>query len=56
MDNDITLSDLFNGLAGIVFQYMGGVDRLIQSIQLAIVLIGSNPYVNLNNLQLMNLF
>lgn len=47
MDNDITLGDLFSGLVGIVFQYMGGVDRLIQSIQLTIVLIGSNPFVPL---------
>lgn len=39
-----TFSDLVNGVAGMLFQG-GGTDYLIQSIQLAIIMIGSNPFL-----------
>ena len=41
---NLTFKDIMNGLAGNMFQ-VGGVDQMINSIQLAIVMIGSNPFL-----------
>jgi hypothetical protein len=41
---NITFNDVMNFAAGELLVNMGGIDRLMQSIQLAIVMIGSNPF------------
>ena len=40
---NLTFKDIMNGMAGLIFQ-SGGVDHMINSIQVAIVMIGSNPF------------
>lgn len=39
----MTFTDMMNGMASLMFQG-GGMDRVIQQIQLAIIMIGSNPF------------
>jgi len=44
MEQKASFKDVMNVVVGLVFEN-GGVDRFIQSIQLAIVMIGSNPFI-----------
>lgn len=39
-----TFKDVMNLSAGMFFEN-GGFDRIIQNIQLAIIMIGSNPFI-----------
>ncbi len=43
VEQELTFKDILGGAAGLMFQ-MGGIDRLAQSVQLAIIMIGSNPF------------